>query len=131
MALSKNDRWNASHYKQMKFSTPPLVADNFKSACETNGVSMASVIINFMRAYSASAPAEINKFHTVNTSTRRLRRKELRAVIDTVSKIHKAELGSLDNIPENFRDADTYADTENIVEALETAIESLNEVYAN
>jgi len=131
MPQSAKDRWNAKHYRQMKFSVPLSVASNFKSDCEAHGVSMASVITKFMCDYSASEPAVIKKLHPVLNTSRQLRRKKMRTIVDTVEALHKAELGSLDNTPDNFRGTDVYAETENIVEALELALDALNEVYVN
>ena len=113
----------------MKFYIQPTIANDFKSVCETSGVSMASVITKFMCNYSAHTPVDVQEKRPEKSTTRRLRRKKMHAVIDTVAEILELEFGTLDRIPENFRDADTYAETERIVDALETVLESLNEVY--
>jgi hypothetical protein len=113
----------------MKFWTPSSVAGEFKSTCEKQGLSMSSVIINFMCDYSAvSCPAE-EKSQSDRMATRKLRRKEMLAAITIVSSIHNAEAGSLSRIPENFHDTDSYAETERIVEELEEALESLENIY--
>ena len=133
MPQSSKDRWNAVHYKQMKFSTPPQVATKFKLTCESKNLSMASVIINFMRDYTGlsfiSYKDPINmKLHT---GTRKLRRNEMLKIIDRLTSIYNAEAGTLDKIPTNFRETDAYINTEEIVEALETALESLKNVYSD
>jgi len=46
------DRWNASHYTQIKVSVNPDTATAFKEACAVNGVSMASILSEFMDEYN-------------------------------------------------------------------------------
>jgi hypothetical protein len=133
MPQSSKDRWNAAHYKQMKFSTPPQVATQFKLTCESQNLSMASVIVNFMCDYTglSSISHKDSQKMKLHTGTRKLRRKEMLFIIDTVTSIYNAEAGTLDKIPENFRETDAYVNTEEIVEALETALESLKNVYSD
>jgi hypothetical protein len=91
---------------------------------------MASVITKFMGDYSDTVCISQVTPKNDKTSTRRLRRKEMQSAIVSVTAILNAEAGSLGRIPENFQDSDTYAESERIVEALEVAIESLEEVYS-
>lgn len=129
MPQTAKDRWNTAHYKQMKFSLSPTIAEAFKSVCEKHGLSMASVIAKFMCDYCEIDSLAPKKKNQDKTATRRLRRKEMQEIIATVTALLNAEAGSLDRMPENFRDSNIHAETERIVEALEIAIESLEEVY--
>jgi S-adenosylmethionine hydrolase len=131
MPQTAKDRWNFAHYKQMKFWTPLQVAAKFKSICEKQNISMASVIIQFMCEYSAMDINAQKNMHTNNpdTGTRKLRRKEMHKAIKKVTAIYEAEAGTLTRIPANFHGTDTYSLTKDIVEALETAIETLKSVY--
>jgi hypothetical protein len=129
MSQTAQDRWNAAHYKQMKFSVHPSVAVKFKSVCEKQRVSMASVIMKLMCDYSEIDRDPLENPIRDMTATRRLRRKEMCSTIKTVEAILNAESRSLSKIPENFQDSDTYVESERIVEALETALDSLEDVY--
>jgi len=128
MAQSAKDRWNSANYRQLKISAPPDVAESFKSACAANGVSMASVIVRFMREYAALGAAP-GKPKADPTATRRLRRKGVRAAIAAISDILDAEIRYLERIPESFHGSDAHVDAERSVEAMEAAIDALEEIY--
>jgi hypothetical protein len=113
----------------MKFSLNPTVADAFKSVCEKRGLSMASVVSDFMCNFSDTYHATPIKPKQDKTATRKLRKKEMRSIITSMAAIHDKEAELLEKTPENFRDSDAYAETERIVEALETALELIIEVY--
>lgn len=129
MPLKPNDRWNANHYKQLKFSLHPEIADAFKSACAERGLSMASVISQFMCDYSDIHHTNAIKLEPDKLASRRLREKAMYAVITTITAIYNKEAESLAKIPVNFRDSDAYTETERIAEALETALEFAKDVY--
>jgi hypothetical protein len=128
MAQSAKDRWNAAHYRQLKISAPPDVVESFKSACAANDDSMASAIVRFMREYSDLA-SKTKSPRPGPTATRRLRRKRVGEAIGAVSGILDAESAYLGRIPENLQGGDRFADAEHSVEALEAALDALNNVY--
>ena len=48
-------RWNAANYRQIKVSVDPAMAAAFREACAAAGVSMASVLTNYMAQYAKTA----------------------------------------------------------------------------
>ena len=90
---------------------------------------MASVIVKFMCDFSKMDHAANIKHKSDNNSTRKLRRKEMRAVISMVTAIFNAEKKLLANTPDNFKNTETYEESERIVDALDDVLESLESVY--
>jgi len=129
MPQTAKDRWNASHYKQMKFSLSPTIAKEFKSTCEEQDLSMASVIGKFMCEFSKIDYTANKKPKSDKTVTRKQRRKEMCTIISMVTAILTAEKESLNKTPDNFRNTETYEESERIVDALGDALESLEDVY--
>ena len=146
---SAKDRWNASHYVQVKISTKPEIAAAFKAACTAADVSLASVISKFMIDYSQNSitgaqgdkdgtstakPRKCRTCYKANPdadifSTRRKRRAAVKAIISEMEQIAVAEENSKDNIPENFQSSKTYEAAEESLDLLGQAIELLGEIY--
>jgi hypothetical protein len=57
------------------------------------------------------------------------RRKEVEYLLLRLGLVLEAEERCRDNTPENFQDTDAFAQTEEYIEMLEAAVESLGEVY--
>ena len=121
-------KWNASHYKQQKFSVDPEIAAAFKTACETAGVSMASEISRFMVEYSATKPKQ-KAASVEDMSTRRKRRKIVVAMTLLLESVMHAEMSSHDNVPENLRNSIAYEENEERISAMEEALELLGSIY--
>jgi len=62
-------------------------------------------------------------------ATRRLRRIVMRTVTAMITFALNADVRSPDKAPDNFRDTEAYDKSERIVEALESAISAVGEVY--
>ena len=146
---SAKDRWNASHYVQVKISTKPETAAAFKAACSAAGVSLASVLSKFMTDYSqnnnvgelgGTEDSSLVKPRLCRTcykskpdadtfSTRRKRRAAVKAIISQMKQIALAEETSKDNIPDNLQGSKTYEASEQSLDLLEEAIDLLGEIY--
>jgi hypothetical protein len=118
-------RWNETHYTQIKASVDRELAETFKSACKSNGVSFASVLSDFMGKY-AKAPKRPTD---IRTDTRRNRRRELDTLISRLECILAAETASMENTPENLMGSERYEETERIVSTLTDAADMLREAY--
>ena len=111
-----------SEYTQLKVSVPSQIAAAFKASCLTSGVSMASVLSQYMATYSAaytkngSAPA---------LSTKRQRRSAITKVIVQLTQILRSEESYRDRIPENLQASSVFDAADQWVSVLEDAIESL------
>ena len=121
-------RWNATNYAQVKVSVNPEIAAAFKTACATGGVSMAGVLSQFMSEYGAAARVREPTIPG-SLSTRRKRRKAAAEVVSRLEMIREAETASHENVPENLRGAEAYEATEDIISALDEAIELLGCIY--
>ena len=119
-------RWNKEHYVQIKVSARPEIAKAFKEKCVSDGVSMASEITRFMRE-------QCDKPHPpgrgLKVSTRQQRRNALASLIEQLEVIMDAEAQYRDNIPENLQNSIRYEAASASVQALQEAIDNLDEVY--
>ena len=121
-------KWNSNHYSQLKFSVSPDIAVQFRAACAASGVSMASVLTNFILEY-CQITHQAKPVVTDYLSTKRKRRKATEEIITKLEQIRDAQELSKDNIPENFRETVAYESAEHSVEIMEEAIELLHEIY--
>jgi len=121
-------KWNASHYKQLKFSVSPEIAAAFKTSCENAGVSMAGEISRFMAEYSAVTITR--KMEPVETlSTRRKRRKVVAEMALQMECVLEAEMRSHERVPENLRGSNAYEDDDGRISSMEEATELLRSIY--
>jgi DNA polymerase III delta subunit len=130
MGITSNEskqRWNASHYSQVKVSVPQGLAESFKAKCKADNVSVASKIIQFMA--SEVGGGFQSKPPTDPYSTRPKRRKALQAQIEKLSAIMEAERSYMENIPENLKGSTFSEAAEQTVSAIEEALDLLAEAY--
>ena len=121
-------RWNASRYTQLKFNIKHDIASAFKATCTTAGVSMASVISEFMAKYS-QLPAK-NKLLPDPFATRRLRRKYVKNLILQMEQLVAAEERWRDNTPENLQGSKWYEVAEQSIDTIQEVISLLEEIYS-
>jgi len=107
---------------QIKFTIDSGVVSAFKAKCVSEGVSMASVISEWMSARSPT-----NKVKIISTFTRPERQKAVSYYIDKLSEILDAESAYRDNIPEQFEQRIETAN--HSCEQLEEAIASLEDAF--
>ena len=121
-------RWNATHYTQMKFSIKPDIADAFKEACAAADVSMAGVISEFMVNY-CQMPSKI-KPPSDPFATRRLRRKFVKGVVRQFKELQVAEERGRDNTPENLQGSKWYEASEQSSDAIQEVIDLMEDIYS-
>jgi hypothetical protein len=121
-------KWNAAHYKQLKFNISPKIATEFKRSCEKAGVSMAGEAARFMAEHSAAA-IERKAAPAEDLTTRRKRRKAVAEITLKLERVLEAETGSHENVPENLRGTDAYEEDEERLSTIEQAIEALGSIY--
>ena len=107
--------------EQIKFTIESDIVSAFKSKCKTQGVSMTSVIRQFMQT---SKPPKSVK---IKTDTRPLRKKSVSEIIDMLNTLMLAEELYRDSIPEQFQTRFESADT--TCEQLSQAISCLEEAF--
>ena len=106
---------------QMKFTVESGIAAAFKARCVSEGVSMASVISQFMKT---GKPA---RTVNVRTDTRPHRKEAVSAYIGFLEDVMDKESQYRDAIPEQFTSRMETADY--TCERLSEAISSLQEAY--
>jgi len=106
---------------QVKFTIDSDTVSAFKARCASEGVSMASVISQFMRTRQ---PAKAVK---VKTDTRPLRKKAILEIIVLLDSIMQKESDYRDNIPEQFQSRRETADQ--ACEQLSQAISCLEDAF--
>ena len=107
--------------EQTKFTIESDIVSAFKSKCKTQGVSMTSVIREFMQY---SKPLKSVK---IKTDTRPLRKKAVLEIIDLLKAIIQMEEQYRDHIPEQFQTRIESADA--ACEQLSQAISCLEEAF--
>ena len=124
-------RWNSSHYTQVKLSVNPEIAATFKASCFKKGVSMASEITRFMVGESDFAnPSDTDSSKSsVAVGTRAQRRKAAKHILELLGHIIDAETQYMDNMPQNLRNSRNYDMAEQSLASLEGAFESLENAY--
>jgi hypothetical protein len=125
-------KWNASHYKQVKASVRPEIADNFKAACAASGISMAGALSSMMANHLGMIAALRNDSKNVApdaAANRSKRRKTVRAVTALLEQVRDAEERFIDNAPENLQSAPVYEDAREYVSTLDEAIQLLDGIY--
>ena len=120
-------RWNSQNYRQLNLNVNPELYKTFQLACEQNGSSMRKAITEFMSSYAAAPAAK--KKSAKERNDRGYRRKAVKIITSQLAKILEDEEVYKDKIPENLVNSSRYAAAEQAVEAMEAAIELLNEAF--
>jgi len=120
-------RYNESHYVQLKVSVDPHIAAAFKEKCNENGVSMAGVLSQYMAIYSGTAAK--NSLPFIKTKTRPDRRESVKMLIAKLEQIRDAEETYMDNIPANLQSSPNFDAADVSVSALDEALELLISAY--
>jgi hypothetical protein len=123
--MTDNGGYVATH-TQVKVSVDKQTAAEFKEACASAGVSMASEISRFMAGGRSRANI---KPELPPVTTRRQRRKELAHLRMRMGRVLEAETRYLDNIPENLRGSTVFEAAERSVETIESLVEEMGEVF--
>jgi len=106
---------------QVKFTIEADIVSAFKSRCAAEGVSMASVVKEWMR--NSILVKESNTDH----QTRPHRRKAVFEIIGLLNVIMDSEARYRDNIPEHF--TQRYEVADNACDLLAEAISCLEEAF--
>ena len=128
-ANQSKTKWNAANYTQVKAYVDPEIAKAFKAACEASGVSMNRELTRFMASYcdikTRAKPVKATDF----ISTNRKRRKKHDELISQLMLLRDAQEYANDNVPENLRNTENFANSEERVSKMDEAIEILDGIY--
>lgn len=113
--------------RQMKVTIDAELAEAFKAACASEGVSMASQISYLMRTMTDSSPAVA--YRRPSLATRRQRRRAARLCAEEVERIRDAEDAYRDRIPENLTGGEACCAAEDAADALDQAAELLRGAF--
>ena len=111
-----------SNYTQLKVSVPSQVAAAFKSSCLNSGVSMASVLSQYMVTYSAASTKNAS---APPLSTKRQRLAAIAKVIPQLQQILHSEESYRERIPENLQSSSVADNSDHWVDTLENVVDSL------
>ena len=117
-------------FKQLKVSVEPDLAESFKSACMSTGVSMAAELSAFMAARVgtiAKSAAKVVK--SVGYDTRAKRRYHVSQIVIQLETIIRHEDAYRANIPVNLQSGPAYENADMAIDSLEQAIDLLKEAY--
>ena len=106
---------------QVKFTIESEIVSEFKTRCASEGVSMTSVIREWMKTRRLAKKAKISVF------TQPERRKAVLEIIDLLNKIMESESEYRENIPEHFEQRQEAAD--HACDMLAEAINCLEEAF--
>jgi hypothetical protein len=116
-------------YRQLNLSLDPKIAEAFNAACNETGVSMTSVLSQYMGQYSAMTISK-SYISAAPLLTRRKRRKALDNLISQLKVLLDAEEQAQSNTPENLVGSSNYEAYNEIIELLDEAIGLLETVYS-
>ena len=125
-------KWNSAHYEQIKVSVGKDVAASFKSACAAAGVSMASVLSQFMAEYADTQANQktSKKTETLDfVSTKKKRSNTVSGLIGKLELVRDAEERAMENTPENFRGTGSFEASEERIPLMEEALDILERLY--
>jgi len=125
---STKDKWNKSHYVQVKIRVSPEVAAAFKAVCEANSMSISGTLSKFMEERCGKIPT-INNPGKDLFSTRGGRRKLMDAIIRQLEDIKDAEEQYLEAIPANLQGSTRYDAAEQCISEIEEALDSLGRAF--
>jgi len=128
-ANSAKTRWNATNYTQIKAYVPPNTAAAFKAACTATGVSMNSVLSQFIADYCDMQTGIKTKNDANLLSTNRKRRKRHEELLNHLIKLRDAQASTNDNVHENFRNTENFEAAQERVAMMDEAIEILESIY--
>jgi len=117
-------------YRQLKISVDPELADSFKAACVSAGVSMTSELSEFMamRTEALSGLSE-KAAKQASYDTRRKRRHHIDLMIRQLEAIKNHEDVYMNNIPDNLQAGQAYEDAGQAIDTMEQALELLKDTY--
>jgi len=128
-ANSAKTRWNAANYTQVKAYVSHDIAFAFKTACEAAGVSMNSVLSQFMADYCDMPTSNKPTSETDFLSTNKKRRKKHEELLHQYILLRNAQESANDNVHENFRNTENFEAAEERVTMMDEAIEILESIY--
>jgi len=126
---ASKQKWNACHYKQVKFSAKPETAAAFKAACLAAGDSMAGALSSFMLRYTGQLNEQTHP--AVSVKTLKDRRKTAVFVQNIIAALLDAEERYVGNAPENLSDSPRYEMAQERISKLQEVLEAMDEVYDN
>ena len=121
------DEWNRKHYTPVKVAVKHETATGFKAACVADGVSMASVLSDFMDGYAN--PTQEKKSALVSVKTLRDRRKAMAMVCALITEMRDAEEAYMDRMPESLQNSSRYEDADERLGKLDEVFDAINDIY--
>jgi len=121
--------WNAANYTQIKAYVAPNTASSFRAACAAAGVSMNSVLSQFMADYCVLQKRDRPKHVSDFLSTNRKRRKRHEELLGHFIQLRDAQESANGNVLENFRNTEIFEAAEERVAKMDEAIEILEDIY--
>jgi len=112
--------------KQVKITVNQELAVAFKTACVATNIPMASVLTQFMEEYSGISSTKRKR--TNDYTTKRQRRAAIRKINEQLGKIKESEEAYQIKIPENLQESSVFEKSEDFVNLLGEAIETLESI---
>jgi hypothetical protein len=122
-------KWNAANYTQIKAYVAPDVASAFKAACASAGVSMNSVLSQFMAGYCGLQTSRKASDKADFTSSNRKRRKKHEELLSQFIQMRDEQESANDNVHENFRNTENFEASEERAAKMDEVIEILEGIY--
>ena len=119
-------KWNSTHYAQIKVHVKPETASAFKAACAVSGTSMASELSAFMEEF---AKPQQKALSLTKVKTLGDRRKAMCLIINLLTEIRDAEEAFLENTPENLHNSTRYEMAEERLERLIDVLDAADGIY--
>ena len=128
-ATKSKQRWNSSHYAQVKAYVDPEIASAFKAACAASGVSMNGALSQFMSDYCKMQKSAKELKAADFLSSKGKRRKKHEELLRQYMQLRDAQERANDNVPDNFQDTERFEASLESVRIMDEAIEMLEDAY--
>jgi len=123
------NKWNSENYTQIKAYVNPEIATAFKAACVDAGISVNSVLSQYMANYCDMQTSHKPTLTADFLSTKRNRRKKHEELLRQYIQLRDAQERANDNVHENFRETEKFEISSEIVSMMDEAIEILERIY--
>jgi hypothetical protein len=120
-------KWNKKHYRQIKISIKPEIADGFQSACKASGKSMANELAGFMLSYLKQSTPMTEP--AINFNALKGRRKAIGFAHKLLLELLGAEERYIENTPENLSSSIRYEMAVERADKLSEVIDAVEAIY--
>jgi hypothetical protein len=128
-STTAKQRWNKTHYSEIKASLKKELVEQFKIKCKENEVSIASVLAMLMSEYCGKRLQAKKNKKTPKYDTRPKRRKMIDIITNQLEEILECESSYRSRMPENLENSIRAEAADLSIEKISEALDAIREAY--